>query len=70
MNGKQPTVRFVWEDEFDQRELAQIKFSRVYVDVFAHGAPGHLPMNVTAKLTHLLEQATGTRCPPVPDSLT
>ena len=67
MDTKQPvSLAAHWPRDFDERELNEIRFCRVYKEQFAHGTPGHNPMMIIAKLTDLLEQATGTKCPPQP----
>ena len=44
-----------WKSGFDERELKEIEFCRVYAKDFCHGALGHNVMLIVAKLANILD---------------
>lgn len=48
-----------WRDCFDERQLKEIEFCRLYVRDFKHGTDGHHLRLIVAMLANLLDRAAG-----------
>lgn len=48
------TIIWGWQGEFDERQLKEIAFSRVYAKEFGHGTDGHNGKLIIAKMADLL----------------
>lgn len=48
-----------WEKQFDERQLKEIKFCRLYAKEFAHGTDGHNAKMIIAKMAELLDLLEG-----------
>lgn len=48
-----------WMDTFDERQQKEIDFARLYVAQYNHGSPGHMHLQVIAKLAALLDMRDG-----------
>lgn len=48
-----------WREEFDDRQLKEIRFSQVYLEDFDHGTDGHNAKRIIAKMAKLLDEAYG-----------
>lgn len=44
-----------WKSKFDERELKEIEFCRLYARDFAHGALGHNVMLIVAQMARMLD---------------
>lgn len=44
-----------WHTNFNERQLKEISFSRMYVQHYAHGTDGHNAKMIIAKLADLMD---------------
>lgn len=51
--------RAPWLDAFTEREQKSIDHARLYTALYDHGDPGHLHLNIIAKLAKLLDERDG-----------
>lgn len=58
-----------WQENFTERELKEIEFSRIYARDFAHGTDGHNSKTIISKLVVLLEAPPTTDEPMDADEL-
>lgn len=52
-----------WRDEFSERELREIEFSRLYQKEFNHGTDGHNAKIIIAKLAAILDTVAAFDAP-------
>ena len=45
-----------WHKNFDERQLSEIAFSRVYASHFKHGTDGHNSKLITARFAQMMDQ--------------
>lgn len=47
-----------WQAFFDERQLKEIEFCKIYAEQFRHGTDGHNIRLIVAKLVEILEEHT------------
>jgi hypothetical protein len=48
-----------WLEAFEERQQREIDLARLYVAQYNHGSPGHLHLQIIAKLAALLDERDG-----------
>lgn len=48
-----------WLEAFEERQQREIDLARLYVAQYNHGSPGHLHLQIIAKLAALLDAHDG-----------
>jgi hypothetical protein len=52
----EPTPITQWLEEFEERQQREIDLARLYVAHYNHGSPGHLHLQIIAKLAAILDR--------------